>query len=64
MNRPIDTHIPAAKAGTQPAPGTDHGKLLAMPESPMPDWSARNRTPDPFAGDAQDDAQTALKPAA
>ncbi len=64
MNRTIDTLSPADKAGMQPAPGTDHGKLLAMPESPMPDWSARNRTPDPLAGDVQSDADTALKPAA
>ena len=32
---------------------------LAMPESPMPDWAARNRTPDPLA-----EAPVALKPAA
>ena len=64
MNRPIDTHSPAAKAGMQPAPKTDHGKLLAMPESPMPDWTARNRTPDPLAGEPQTSAGTALIPAA
>ena len=59
MNRPIDTHIPAAKAGTQPAPSTDHGKLLAMPESPMPNWTARNRTPDPLADEPQSRADAA-----
>ena len=59
MNRPIDTHNPAPMAGTQPAPGTDHGKPLAMPESPMPDWTARNRTPDPLADAPKDRADAA-----
>ena len=59
MNRTIDTLSPADKAGMQPAPGTDHGKLLAMPESPMPNWPARNRTPDPLADDPQTSADAA-----
>lgn len=59
MNRPIDTHSPAATAGMQPAPGTDHGNLLAMPELPMPNWTARNRTPDPLADAPQARADAA-----
>lgn len=59
MNRPIDPHNPAAKAGMQPASGTDHGKPLAMPESPMPDWTARNRTPDPRTEAPQNRANAA-----
>ena len=59
MNRTIDTLSPADKAGMQPAPGTDHGKLLAMPESPMPTWTARNRTPDPLAAGPQSRADAA-----
>lgn len=43
----------------QPAPGTDHGNLLAMPESPMPNWTARNRTPDPLADAPQARADAA-----
>ena len=59
MNRTIDTLSPADKAGMQPAPGTDHGNLLAMPESPMPNWTARNRTPDPLADAPQARADAA-----
>lgn len=43
----------------QPAPGTDHGNLLAMPELPMPNWTARNRTPDPLADAPQARADAA-----
>ncbi|RCW85115.1 hypothetical protein [Paracoccus lutimaris] len=49
MSSSITTRTPDLAGAIQPDMATDHGKPLAMPESPMPDWSARNRTPDPLA---------------
>lgn len=59
MNRLIDTHSHAVMVGAQPAPRSDHRKPLAMPESPIPDWSARHRTPDPLADTPEDRAEAA-----
>ena len=55
----LNTTRPATQGKIRLDPAMDHAMPLAMPESPMPDWAARNRTPDPLA-----EAPVALKPAA
>ncbi len=48
MSSSIYIQTPDRAADMQRDLTANHGKPLAMPESPMPDWAARNRTPDPL----------------
>ena len=48
MTRKIDSNMPRKETTLRPNQSVA-AAMPAMPESPIPDWSPRNRTPDPLA---------------
>ncbi len=47
MNRLSDSNNPRRETDLRPNHPDLPGVMPAMPESPIPDWGQRNRTPDP-----------------
>lgn len=47
MNRMTDSNNPRKETDLRPNHPDSSRVMPAMPESPIPDWGLRNRTPDP-----------------